>query len=84
MPYRMTPSVRHRAIEVHYYYYYYYYYPMKHSIQMYNTVVDTFKILCLPSSNYQISVTVNIWYYTIYLSESSNYSYIGIHKYSRT
>ena len=24
MPYRMTPSVRHRAIEVHYYYYYYY------------------------------------------------------------
>ena len=26
MPYRMTPSVRHRAIEVHYYYYYYYYY----------------------------------------------------------
>ena len=23
MPYRMTPSVRHRAIEVHYYYYYY-------------------------------------------------------------
>ena len=22
MPYRMTPSVRHRAIEVHYYYYY--------------------------------------------------------------
>ena len=21
MPYRMTPSVRHRAIEVHYYYY---------------------------------------------------------------
>ena len=23
--YRMTPSVRHRAIEVHYYYYYYYY-----------------------------------------------------------
>ena len=25
MPYRMTPSVRHRAIEVHYYYYYYYY-----------------------------------------------------------
>ena len=27
MPYRMTPGVRHRAIEVHYYYYYYYYYP---------------------------------------------------------
>ena len=27
MPYRMTPSVRHRDIEVHYYYYYYYYYP---------------------------------------------------------
>ena len=26
MPYRMTPSVRHRAIEVYYYYYYYYYY----------------------------------------------------------
>ena len=26
MPYRMTPSVRHRAIEVHYYYYYYYKY----------------------------------------------------------
>ena len=26
MPYRMTPSVRHRAIEVHYYYYYYYYF----------------------------------------------------------
>ena len=26
MPYRMTPSVRHRAIEVDYYYYYYYYY----------------------------------------------------------
>ena len=26
MPYRMTPSVRHKAIEVHYYYYYYYYY----------------------------------------------------------
>ena len=26
MPHRMTPSVRHRAIEVHYYYYYYYYY----------------------------------------------------------
>ena len=25
MPYRMTPSVRHRAIEVHYYYYYYYF-----------------------------------------------------------
>ena len=25
MPYRMTPSVRHRAIEVYYYYYYYYY-----------------------------------------------------------
>ena len=25
MPYRMTPSVRHRAIEVHYYYYYYNY-----------------------------------------------------------
>ena len=25
MPYRMTPGVRHRAIEVHYYYYYYYY-----------------------------------------------------------
>ena len=25
MPYRMTPSVRHRAIEVHYYYYYYLY-----------------------------------------------------------
>ena len=24
MPYRMTLSVRHRAIEVHYYYYYYY------------------------------------------------------------
>ena len=24
MPYRMTPSVRHRAIEVHYYYFYYY------------------------------------------------------------
>ena len=24
MPYRMTPSVRHRAIEVYYYYYYYY------------------------------------------------------------
>ena len=24
MPYRMTPSVRHRAIEVHYYYYYYF------------------------------------------------------------
>ena len=23
MPYRMTPSVRHRAIEVHYYYYYF-------------------------------------------------------------
>ena len=23
MPYRMTPSVRHRAIEVHYYFYYY-------------------------------------------------------------
>ena len=22
MPYRMTPSVRHRAIEVHYYYYF--------------------------------------------------------------
>ena len=22
MPYRMTPSVRHRAIEVYYYYYY--------------------------------------------------------------
>ena len=29
MPYRMTPSVRHRAIEVHYYYYYYYYYYYK-------------------------------------------------------
>ena len=26
MPYRMTPSVRHRVIEVHYYYYHYYYY----------------------------------------------------------
>ena len=26
MPYRMTPSVRHRAIEVYYYYYYYYYF----------------------------------------------------------
>ena len=26
MPYQMTPSVRHRAIEVYYYYYYYYYY----------------------------------------------------------
>ena len=26
MPYQMTPSVRHRAIEIHYYYYYYYYY----------------------------------------------------------
>ena len=26
MPHRMTPSVRHRAIEVLYYYYYYYYY----------------------------------------------------------
>ena len=26
MPYRMTPSIKHRAIEVHYYYYYYYYY----------------------------------------------------------
>ena len=25
MPYRTTPSVRHKAIEVHYYYYYYYY-----------------------------------------------------------
>ena len=25
MPYRMTPSVRHRAIEVYYYYYYYYF-----------------------------------------------------------
>ena len=25
MPYRMTLSFRHRAIEVHYYYYYYYY-----------------------------------------------------------
>ena len=23
LPYRMTPSVRHAAIEVHYYYYYY-------------------------------------------------------------
>ena len=32
MPYRMTPSVRHRAIEVHYYYYYYY-----------NTFLDFFK-----------------------------------------
>ena len=27
MPYRMKPSVRHRAIEVHYYYYYYYLVP---------------------------------------------------------
>ena len=26
MPYRITPSVRHRAIEAHYYYFYYYYY----------------------------------------------------------
>ena len=26
MPYRMTPSVRHRAIEVYYYYYYYYFF----------------------------------------------------------
>ena len=25
LPYRITPSVRHRAIDVHYYYYYYYY-----------------------------------------------------------
>ena len=31
MPYRMTPSVRHRVIKVHYYYYYYYYYhPTNH------------------------------------------------------
>ena len=30
MPYRMTPSVRHRAIEVHYYYYYYYYFLLAH------------------------------------------------------
>ena len=29
MPYRMTPSVRHRAIEVHYYYYYYFYYKLE-------------------------------------------------------
>ena len=25
MPYRITPSIRHRAIEIHYYYYYYHY-----------------------------------------------------------
>ena len=35
MPYRMTPSVRHRAIEVHYYYYYYYYYfPCSKSLRL--------------------------------------------------
>ena len=33
MPYRMTPSVKHRAIEVYYYYYYYYYYASIYSIQ---------------------------------------------------
>ena len=61
MPYRMTPSVRHRAIEVYYYYYYYYYIiPMN----------DKIIILRLP--NVLQALCVRNVKFTFYLPEARN------------
>ena len=74
MPYRMTPSVRHRAIKVHYYYYYYYirwyaWYPMiymisddMHDIRWYTW----YPMICMISDDIH-DIRWYAWYPMIYM-----------------